>query len=159
LRDNLTYSNDSIGNSIKTLVEISEGKHPFCQKLVKAQKPFIIIGSGVKKRLDSEVMAALVEKLSRYTKVIDEEWLGINFLPTKASTVGSNLIGINQKDKSKLMNNNWKFIYCVGVDFLQKDSLFPETFSDDQFVVIQTPHAFPLSLKGKKDCFTFYNLY
>lgn len=150
LRDNLTYSNYSIGNSIKTLVEISEGKHPFCQKLVKAQKPFIILGSGVKKRLDSKVMAALAEKLSRYTKIIDEEWLGINFLPTKASTVGSNLIGINQKDKSKLMNNDWKFIYCVGVDFLEKDSLFPGTFSDDQFVVIQTPHAFPLSLKGKR---------
>jgi len=150
LRDNLTYLNDSVGNSIKTLIEISEGKHSFCQKLVKTQKPFIIIGSGVKNRLDSKTMSALIEKLSNYTNVVNEKWLGINFLPVKANTVGSNLIGINQKNKSKLTSENWKFIYCIGIDFFQKDSLFPTTFLKSQFIVIQTPYAFPLFLKGKK---------
>jgi len=150
LRDNLTYSNDSIGNSIKTLIEISEGKHPFCKKLAKAQKPFLIVGSGVKKRLDSKAMSVLIKKLSKYTNVINEEWLGINFLPVKANTVGSNLIGISQKNKSKLTDENWKFIYCVGVDFFQKDSLFPNAFLKSQFIVVQTPYAFPLLLKGKK---------
>ena len=150
LRDNLTYLNDSIGNSIKTLIEISEGKHSFCQKLVKTQKPFIIVGSGVKKRIDSKAMSALIEKLSRYTNVVNEDWLGINFLPIKANTVGSNLMGISQKNKSKLTSKKWKFIYCVGLDFFQKDSLFPNPFFKSQFVVVQTPYVFPSLLKEKE---------
>ena len=73
--------NDSIGNSIKTLFAIAEGKHSFCQKLVKAKTPFIILGSSVKKRLDSNSMSSLLIELAKYCHIIDENWLGVNFLP------------------------------------------------------------------------------
>ena len=66
LNENLTYQNDSLGNSLETLVKIAEGKHAFCQKLAKAKKPFIILGSSVTKRLDSKTTMMLVNKIAEY---------------------------------------------------------------------------------------------
>jgi NADH-quinone oxidoreductase subunit G len=150
LRDDLTYSNDSIGNSIKTLIEISEGKHFFCQQLVKAKRPFIVLGSAVKKRLDSNALSALIEKLSTYSKVVDEDWLGVNFLSSQANTVGSNLVGISQKNKIKTTDKTWKFIYCVGLNSIEKKSFFSADSLKNSFVVLQTSFAFSSLLKIKK---------
>lgn len=150
LRDELTYPNDSIGNSIKTLIEISEGKHSFCQQLVKAKRPFIIFGSAVKKRLDSKALSALIEKLSKYSKVVDEEWLGINFLSSQSNTVGSNLVGISQKNKIKITDKSWKFIYCIGLDSFEEKFRFSEDSLKDSYVVFQTSLAFSSLLKIKK---------
>ena len=150
LRDDLTYSNDSIGNSIKTLIEISEGKHFFCQQLVKAKRPFIVLGSAVKKRLDSNALSALIEKSSTYSKVVDEDWLGVNFLSSQANTVGSNLVGISQKNKIKTTDKTWKFIYCVGLNSIEKKSFFSADSLKNSFVVLQTSFAFSSLLKIKK---------
>jgi len=150
LRDDLTYSNDSIGNSIKTLIEISEGKHFFCQQLVKAKRPFIVLGSAAKKRLDSNALSALIEKLSTYSKVVDEDWLGVNFLSSQANTVGSNLVGISQKNKIKTTDKTWKFIYCVGLNSIEKKSFFSADSLKNSFVVLQTSFAFSSLLKIKK---------
>jgi len=142
LNENCTYLNDSIGNSIKTLVAIVEGKHSFCQKLVKAKKPFIIIGSNVKRRLDSTSMTSLLTELSKYCHVIDENWLGINFLPLTSNEVGASLVGINTKNNIDFAEK--KFIYCVGLDSYQN---LLSKISADSFVVAQTAYADPLLKK------------
>lgn len=142
LNENCTYLNDSIGNSIKTLFAIAEGKHSFCQKLAKAKKPFIIMGSSVKKRLDSSSMERLIAKLSKYCRVIDENWLGINFLPLNANEVGAHLVGINTKNNIDLGEK--KFIYCVGLDSY---SQLLNKVSADSFIVVQTAYADPLLKK------------
>jgi NADH-quinone oxidoreductase chain G len=38
LTENLNYQNESLGNSVETLLSIVEGKHSFCKKLSKAKK-------------------------------------------------------------------------------------------------------------------------
>jgi len=149
LRDDLTYSNDSIGNSIKTLLEIAEGRHAFCRQLSKAKRPFIVLGSAVKKRLDSKALSALIDKLSKYSKIVDENWLGVNFLSSQANTVGSNLVGISQRSKIKVTDENWRFIYCVGLDSFEKKSFFSADSVRNKFVVVQTPFAFSSLLKIK----------
>ena len=50
LTENLTYKTDNLGVAVENLVAIFEGKHPFCQKLAKANKPVIILGESVLKR-------------------------------------------------------------------------------------------------------------
>jgi NADH dehydrogenase (ubiquinone) Fe-S protein 1 len=70
LNENLTYSNLSIGNSIQTLIKIAEGRHPFCKVLVKSKAPSLIIGSSVKKRLDSSSVTALLNTIAFNTNVI-----------------------------------------------------------------------------------------
>jgi NADH dehydrogenase (ubiquinone) Fe-S protein 1 len=137
LNENLTYSNDSIGTSIKTLLAIAEGKHSFCKKLGKADKPFIILGESVKRRLDSTSISALVTRLMKYSNVVDERWVGLNFLPLTANGVGAHLVGINTKSKVDLTKK--KFIYCVGLDSYV--TLFSKISSTDSFVVAQTAFA------------------
>lgn len=145
LADDYTYADLSIGNSLKTLTNIAEGKHKFCRNLAKSKKPFIILGMSVKKRLDSSAVSQLVNFLSKYTKIIDEEWLGINFLPLTGNYVGERLAGVKTNNKLDLSGKD--FIYCIGMDsykssFSQVDTpvLF-DFFSDKSFVVCQTPYA------------------
>ena len=103
------------GNSIKTLIEIAEGKHSFCQKLIKAKKPFLIVGSSLKKRVDAASLDTLIVKLSKYTKIIDENWFGINFLPLTANKVGEFLLGVDTKNKQNLNKIKYLYSYCVSI--------------------------------------------
>lgn len=72
LNDNYTHLNVSIGNSIKTLIQVAEGRHPFCKNLLKAKKPFFILGTGVMHRLDSRSTTHLITHLTRYTQVVND---------------------------------------------------------------------------------------
>jgi NADH-quinone oxidoreductase subunit G len=142
LTDNCTYQNDSIGNSISTLLDIAEGKHDFCKLLSKAKKPLIILGSGVKKRLDSKSTSNLIKTLSRYCKIADENWFGINFLPLTSNFVGKAFSGINSQTKLNLANK--KLLYCVGLE--NHCEIFSKLSETNSFIVAQTAYASP-SLK------------
>lgn len=72
LNENYTYSNISLGNSATTLIQIAEGRHPFCKNLTHSKTPMIIIGSSVKKRLDSTSISILIDSLEKHTKIISE---------------------------------------------------------------------------------------
>jgi len=137
LCEDLCYNNTSIGNSLKTLVNIAEGKDVFCQKLVKAKKPFIIIGSGVKKRIDGSSLEPLFTHLSKNITIIGEDWLGINFLPLTANKVGESLAGVNTKDKQDF--SKIKYIYSIGLD--SYSTIFSKINEQKTFIVSQTPYA------------------
>jgi len=139
LADDCTYLNDSIGNSIDTLMSIAEGKHPFCKTISKSKTPLIILGSSVRKRLDSESILFLVKNLSQYCNIVDEEWFGINFLPMSSNSVGKSFAGINSNNRIDLENK--KFIYCVGLD--SESGVFTKISFKDAFVVVQSPYSSP----------------
>jgi NADH dehydrogenase/NADH:ubiquinone oxidoreductase subunit G len=137
LTENSTYQNDSIGTSIKTVLEIAEGKHMFCQKLTKAKNPVIILGSGVRSRLDSESITSLVQKLSKYCNVISDDWLGLGFIPLTSNVVGKSLIGMNSATNLNLKNKT--FVYCVGLD--SYENLLSRIDQNTSFIVAQTPFS------------------
>lgn len=145
LANDYTYADLSIGNSLKTLISIAEGKHVFCRNLAKSRKPFIVIGMSVKKRLDSYSVSQLVNNLSKYTKIIDEEWLGINFLPLTSNYVGERLIGI--KANNRIDVSKKKFVYCIGMNYHENSfskinvPVISNFFFEKSFVVCQTPHS------------------
>lgn len=136
LNENNTYSNISLGNSIKTLVQIAEGRHSFCKKLTKAKTPMIILGSSVQKRLDAHAITDLVNSLEKYTNVIHEDWFGINFLPQASGSAGSSFSGIQSSNNLKL--DSKKFIFCVGLDFYEE---ILKKKSPNAFIVAQTPFS------------------
>jgi NADH-quinone oxidoreductase chain G len=136
LTENLNYQNESLGNSVETLLSIVEGKHSFCKKLSKAKKPIIILGSSIKKRLDSTTIENLIKKLSKHCKIIDQNWLGINFLPTTSNSVGESFLGLSQNQKIDLSNID--LAYFVGLDFPEK---FITKFNESTIKIIQTPYA------------------
>jgi len=135
LAENLTYANDAIGNSLKTLIELAEGKHKFCQKLVKAKRPVIFIGSAIKKRIDSKTINYLITQLSKHVKILDDNWLGVNFLPLTANKVGAFILGQNNSNKLDL--SKIKYVYAVGVD--NYDSIFTKLNFEGVFIINQTP--------------------
>jgi NADH-quinone oxidoreductase chain G len=136
LTENLNYSNVALGNSISTLIQISEGRHPFCKALAKAKTPMIIIGSGVKKRLDSDSISKLVDSLSNHINLKHEEWFGLNFLPLTSGFVGSAYVGLESNRKLNLGFK--KFVYCIGLDSYK--NIFNK-ISKNAFVIAQTPFS------------------
>lgn len=73
LTENCTYANISLGNSAATLIQIAEGRHPFCKSLGKSKRPLIILGSAAKKRLDAASITNLVNTLTTRANVLTEE--------------------------------------------------------------------------------------
>lgn len=134
LSENLTYSNETLGNSLNTLLLIAEGRHNFCRKLTKAKKPMLIVGTGVKRRLDSKSIDSLLLRLSKYVTLIEENWLGINFLPLTANKIGSLCLGQNSDTKCDLQKS--KLIYLIGLNSF--DPLSLKLATKNLFIVNQT---------------------
>jgi NADH-quinone oxidoreductase chain G len=139
LADDCTYLNDSIGNSINTFLAIAEGKHSFSKSIAKSKKPLIILGSSIKKRVDSEAISSVIKNLAEYCTIVDEDWFGINFLPLSSNFVGKSFLGIQSNNKINLENK--KFIHCVGLDFENK--IFSKALKNESFTVVQSPYFAP----------------
>ena len=136
LSENCTYENISLGNSIDTLIQISEGKHIFCKKLAKSKSPCIILGSSIKKRLDSKSISKLIENLSNNINIVSDNWFGLNFLNTIPNSVANSILNINSKNNINF--NKKKFIFCIGLD--SYSNIFKK-FSNNAFIVAQTPYS------------------
>ena len=105
----LTYPVNHLGNSLKTLVNIVEGKNNFCKLLRKAKNPLIIVGSEFALRIDSKVIQNLFRFLAKKT------FLNLNN-KVNLNVVHSNLVqnhycdlGLNSNPKSivNLFNKNF----------------------------------------------------
>jgi NADH-quinone oxidoreductase chain G len=103
LTEDLTYKNENLGVASENLIAILEGKHPFCQKLAKANKPVIILGESVLKRKDGLVIQQMIQNMSKNVNIINEEWVGMNFLPTTANSVNNSYLGLNNIQKKKII--------------------------------------------------------
>jgi NADH-quinone oxidoreductase chain G len=134
LSENLTYSNETFGNSLNTLLLLVEGKHSFCKKLVKAKTPMLIVGSAIKKRLDSFTVDSFIFCLNKFVRLIDENWIGLNFLAITANKVGSLLLGQNSKNKLNL--KKIKLIYLLGLNSVE--SPFIKLTTKNIFIVNQS---------------------
>jgi len=136
LSDNLTFSNNSLGNSLRLLIQIIEGSHSFCKILSKSKKPFFVIGSSIKKRLDSSSINLLFSFLSKKTKFLQKEWFGFNYLSVTASSFNESFLAINSKNLLNLEKK--KFIYCINVENLEH--MFSKFSKKNNFVIAS--HSF-----------------
>jgi NADH dehydrogenase (ubiquinone) Fe-S protein 1 len=116
LTEDLTYTSENLGVAVENLIRIVEGKHPFCQKLAKANKPVIILGESVLRRKDGNVIQQIITNLSKNINIVNENWVGINFLPTTANSVGNSHLGLNNTNKKKNYLKNTQFFFGVGLD-------------------------------------------
>jgi NADH dehydrogenase (ubiquinone) Fe-S protein 1 len=138
LTEDLTYKSENLGISVENLVAILEGKHPFCQKLAKAEKPIIILGESALKRKDGVHLQQVITNLSKNMNIISEEWVGLNFLPTTASSVGNSYLGLNNIQKKKNHLKNVQFFFGVGLDDPKK---FLDELPTTCFSVCQTAYS------------------
>ncbi|MBN9554208.1 MAG: NADH-quinone oxidoreductase subunit G, partial [Alphaproteobacteria bacterium] len=127
----LTYPVEQLGTGIATLAAIAEGSHPFAQILKNAQRPMIILGSGLLTRADGAAALNLAARIAGDTGMIgpagsaaEGGWNGFNVLHTAASRVAALdlgfLPGAGGRDIAGIVDGAQKgeidFIYLLGAD-------------------------------------------
>ena len=137
----LTYPYEIIGSSTSIIKEIINGSHKISEKIKKAKKPILIIGeSALSKNIGNYIFESIKDFLQK-NSFINKDWNALNILTQQASKVGAIDLGIYSIKENnnfdffdKLENNEFKFLYLLGVDnfnFVKKD----------EFVVYQGSHG------------------
>jgi len=132
----LPYKYMHLGNSTKTLLEIAEGRHPFCTRLANAKLPMIIVGSQTLERPDGKGILEAVRTIVQNSPVINRGagWNGFNILHNDAARVGALDIGIASVPNPHAKKS--KFVFILGADEIRTDDI-PE----DAFVVYLGTHG------------------
>lgn len=126
----LTYKYTHLGNSTQTLLDIAEGRHPFCAQLANAKLPMVIVGSKTLERPDGRAVLETLRTVAQNSPIINKEagWNGFNVLHSDAARVGALDIGI-----SSIPNPNAKKPKIVFI--LGADNIRTEDIPEDAFVV------------------------
>jgi NADH-quinone oxidoreductase subunit G len=141
VNENLTYKYQNLGNEVKILQDILDGKSAYNSILEKSSKPMLIIGEELLKREDGEIILNLAKKIAENNKMIQEDWNGFNMLHTNASLTGALLAGfsnpninsntiLDQAEKGEI-----KAVYLLGVDDIDLSKL------ENCFVIYQGSHG------------------
>ena len=119
--NNLTYNYTHLGNSLRTLQELVDGTHPFCDRLAQAELPMIIVGDETLARTDGPAVQNLINELASKTNLINEEegWNGVNILHSDASTVGALDIGIVPQRTTE----GAKLVVLLGADNFKHEDI------------------------------------
>jgi len=137
----LTYPYQNIGSSTSIIEEIALSRHEISTKIKKSKKPMIIIGESA---LYGKIGQYVFESLKNFllnNNFIRKDWNSLNVLTQQASRVGAidlDFHSINEKENfsffDKLKNNEFKFLYLLGVDDINFNK-------DDKFIVYQGSHG------------------
>lgn len=128
------YDHEHLGTGPQTLLEIAEGRHPFCSSLLNAKNPAIIVGAGLFEREDKDAIFSVVEKIAKLGNVVRPDWNGLNVLLLNAAQAAALDLGLVQESSKSL--ESAKFVYLMGADDVNLDKL-----ADDAFVVYQGHHG------------------
>lgn len=128
------YDHQHLGTGPRTLLEIAEGRHPFCSAILNAKNPAIVVGAGLFERSDKDAILAAVEMIAKLGKVVRPDWNGLNVLLLSAAQAAALDLGL-VPESSKCMESA-KFLYLMGADDVKLDKV-----PDDAFVVYQGHHG------------------
>lgn len=137
----LTYDYMHLGNSTKTLIEIAEGRHPFCTRLANAKLPMIVVGGKTLERPDGKAILEALHTIAENSPVLNKEagWNGFNVLHSDGARVGALDIGISSLPNPKAKKP--KFVFILGADNIRTEDI-PE----DAFVVYLVTKEFNLKM-------------
>ncbi|RWW81989.1 hypothetical protein BHE74_00009588 [Ensete ventricosum] len=128
------YGHQHIGTGPETLLEIAEGRHPFCSTLLTAKNPVIMVGAGIFERKDKDAIFSAVETIAKSAKVVRPDWNGLNILLLHAAQAAALDLGLVSSPIESIQSA--KFLYLMGADDVNLDKL-----PDDAFVVYQGHHG------------------
>lgn len=130
----LSYKYAHVGTSLKDLQKLAKDY----AKKVKAEKPMIIVGSGVFDREDGEAIHAELCKIAEDLGCIKDGWNGFNVLHRAASRVGALDVGFvpqaGGRDFRGILegtrDGSVKAVYLLGADeFDARSSIGWKTFT------------------------------
>ena len=130
-----TFDYEKLGDNATSLKDALAG--PFGKKLQSAQRPMIVVGSGVVEHADSKAMfetiGAFVEK--NKTNFLTPEWNGYNILQRAASRTGAYEVGFTVPS-STVSKTKPKMVWLLGADEINNTDV-----PKDAFVVYQGHHG------------------
>lgn len=139
----LTYKYQNLGDDVKILQDILDGKSEYNKILEKSAKPMLILGEEILRREDGSEILNLVKKIAEKYNFIQDGWNGFNLLHNNASLNGALAAGFVSDDKN--INTNTilelaskgqiKAVYLLGVDDVDLSAL------KDCFVIYQGSHG------------------
>ncbi|KAL0925727.1 hypothetical protein M5K25_004094 [Dendrobium thyrsiflorum] len=127
------YDHEHIGTGPKTLLDIAEGRHPFCSVILSAKNPAIIVGAGLFGRKDKDAIAAAIETIAKFGRVNRPDWNGLNVLLLNAAQAAALDLGLASGPECI---RSAKFVYLMGADDVNLDGL-----PTDAFVLYQGHHG------------------
>nr|XP_023922068.1 NADH dehydrogenase [ubiquinone] iron-sulfur protein 1, mitochondrial isoform X1 [Quercus suber]XP_023922069.1 NADH dehydrogenase [ubiquinone] iron-sulfur protein 1, mitochondrial isoform X2 [Quercus suber]XP_023922070.1 NADH dehydrogenase [ubiquinone] iron-sulfur protein 1, mitochondrial isoform X3 [Quercus suber] len=130
----LNYDHQHLGTGPKTLIELAEGRHPFCSALANAKNPAIIVGAGLFEREDKDAIFSVVETIAKNAKVVRPDWNGFNVLLLKAAQAAALDLGLVPESANSI--ESAKFVYLMGADDVNMEKV-----PSDAFVVYQGHHG------------------
>jgi NADH dehydrogenase (ubiquinone) Fe-S protein 1 len=128
------YDHQHLGTGPQTLIEIAEGRHPFCTALANAKNPAIIVGAGLFERKDKDAIFSAVEKIAESAKVVRPDWNGFNVLLLNAAQAAALDLGLVPESENSI--ESAKFVYLMGADDVNLEKV-----PSDAFVVYQGHHG------------------
>jgi len=137
----LTYPYQNIGSNTSVIKEIVSDSHEISSKIKKSKKPLVIIGESALYGKAGQYVFETLKNFLFSNNFIKKEWNALNILTQQASRVGAIDLGIhsiNEKENfsffNKLDNDDFKFLYLLGVDNINFDKR-------NKFVVYQGSHG------------------
>jgi NADH-quinone oxidoreductase subunit G len=128
----LTYPYKHLGATPWILKQISEGSHPFCATLEKANNPILIVGSGALKSENYEAMVYHLKKIAHKYNIVREDWNGFNFLPKAAACVGGLDIGFVPGEggltTQQMLKDKMEVLFLMGADEAEIEKLSLSTY-------------------------------
>lgn len=120
----LGYPYTRVGAGPREMESLLRGTNAFADRLARAERPMIILGSGAFLRPDGSAIQALARDMADHFGIVREGWNGFNILQLAASRVGALDIGFlpsrGAMDIHAMLegtrNGKIKALYLLGVD-------------------------------------------
>lgn len=130
----LTCDYDYLGADASVIGKLASGKHPFFERLSKAKKPMIIVGSAIAEHSNASAIFADIFALTSKLKfnLFQDSWNGYNFLQRYASRTAALDVGFFPNTPSSPAD----FVYLLNADEINASDV-PKA----AFVVYQGHHG------------------
>lgn len=139
----LNYSYTHLGDNLKALEKLLNGKDDLAKSLSQAKNPMIIVGEGAFLNQNTESVLALLNKFCKKFNIIKDDWNGYNFIHTSIAKIGGMQAGFIPNDNKVTFNNilekasagELEVVWLLGVDDIDFSYL------KNSFVIYQGHHG------------------
>jgi NADH-quinone oxidoreductase subunit G len=117
----LTYSHEVLGDDIKILQSILEGKNSFCESLQQSKNNMLVIGEDVVSHKDGAEIIQLCKAIATKYNMLRDDWNGFNFLAKSTGLInGLELDFVSKKTTQEIINQaqngEIKLLFLQNID-------------------------------------------
>ena len=117
----LTYKHQALGDDVKILQSILDGKNPFCEVLQQAKNNMLIVGEDAVSREDGAEIMKLCKAIATKYNMLRNDWNGFNFLAKSTGLInGLELDFVGKKSTQEIIDHaqkgEIKLLFLQNVD-------------------------------------------